>query len=104
SGGPAMAATKIVLGSSLRPLIWSTRVWTGISWPCSSAGTQAPAGMEKAIVREGGAPLQRGPYSLQRYGHSGPSAPLTYWEVALERWESGGAEQSSSLVMRMIAR
>src|SRR5262249_28964464 len=53
---------------------------------------------------EGATPSQRWPYSLQRNEASGPYWSVTRREPGSKRGESGGTEQSSSFVMKMIER
>src|SRR5215471_12532915 len=93
----------IRLGSALRLLIWLTMVATGNRRPLPSAETHWPGLNMAAMVRGGGAPLHRWPYSLHRYDCSGPNISATFREVVVNRSVLGGAEQSSSLVTRTIS-
>src|SRR5689334_16604492 len=78
SGGPAMAATRILEGSGLSALMRLTTSETLSSVP-SSADLHVPVSVVPfaAGVRGGRAPPQRWPNSLQRYDASGPSGSLT---------------------------
>src|SRR5262249_42592216 len=92
-------------GSGLSILMRLTTSETFSSVP-SSADLHVPVSTvpPAAGVRGGRAPPHRWPNSLQRYDASGPSWSLTKRESGLNSTESGGAEQSSSFVMRMMPR
>src|SRR5262245_40168872 len=55
-------------------------------------------------MRGGLAPLHRMPNSVHRKEASGPSASVGLTWVGSNSFDAGGAEQSSSLVMKMTAR
>src|SRR4051812_21224422 len=99
-----MADTNNIAGSGFSDLKKSASFPTGYSKPAVSLEWQSVVIVTDVVPLRGGAtPPQRCPNSLQRKS-GGPSALLCRNDDELKSTVFGGAEQSSSLVMKATAR
>src|SRR6266498_1015990 len=102
--GAAMADTNSIAGSAFSDLKKPATVPTGYSNPVVSLEWQSAVIVTGVVPLRGGAtPPHRCPNSLQR-NRGGPSALLCRNDDGSNSAVFGGAEQSSSLVMKVTAR